>query len=449
MNPNETICLLNDSFPPLIDGVANAVKNYAQVISDIGEEAVVITPAHPQSDDAAFPYPVLRYPSLDFRRLTGGYMAGIPFSPEITKALSGKHIALLHAHCPIISTVLGRELRRVTDAPLVLTYHTKFDIDIANLTKSKALRETGIRALVQNIRACDEVWAVSQGAKENLRSLGYEGDCVVMPNGVDLPRQRVCQDAVLDATAGYDLPGGVPVFLFVGRMMWYKGLKLTLDALAVLRERGKDFRMVFIGSGTDYEEVAAYAQACGIGEHCIFTGAIQNREVLRAWYCRASLFLFPSTFDTNGLVVREAAACSLASVLIEGSAAAEGITHGRNGLLIEENAGSMASCLLSVMDSPETMVRLGERAASELYLSWADAVKLALERYEIVIDRYRSGVYPERREPVDNFLNANGELMEGLAHLQLLRQELREKRFRMLPELKDKIQTQIHERFDR
>ena len=64
-------------------------------------------------------------------------MAGVPFSPEVVRKLSGKKIALLHAHCPIISTVLGRELRRVADAPLILTYHTKFDIDIANITRSK------------------------------------------------------------------------------------------------------------------------------------------------------------------------------------------------------------------------------------------------------------------------------------------------------------------------
>ena len=27
---SRTVCLMNDSFPPLIDGVANAVVNYAQ-----------------------------------------------------------------------------------------------------------------------------------------------------------------------------------------------------------------------------------------------------------------------------------------------------------------------------------------------------------------------------------------------------------------------------------
>ena len=447
MEPNQTICLLNDSFPPLIDGVANAVKNYAQVITDSGEEAVVITPAHPESSDEAFPYPIIRYPSLDFRKITGGYMAGIPFSPDIARALQGKNVALLHAHCPIISTVLARELRQVVDAPLILTYHTKFDIDIANILKSKALRAGSIKALVQNISACDEVWTVSQGAAENLRSLGYEGECVVMPNGVDLPRGRVSQELIARATAGFDLPQGVPVFLFVGRMMWYKGLRITLDALAMLMARGLDFRMVFIGSGADYDEVVSYAEELGLGKKCFFTGAIQDRETLRCWYCRADLFLFPSSFDTNGLVVREAAACSLGSLLIAGSCAAEGITHGQNGLLMEENAESMAACLQELLSHPESMARIGENAGRELYISWQEAVQKAMERYQIVIDRYQSSGYPTHREPVDNLLKANGELMENLAHLQLLRQELREKRAEMLPHIKGKIQTHIHQRF--
>ena len=447
MEPNQTICLLNDSFPPLIDGVANAVKNYAQVITDSGGEAVVITPAHPESSDEAFPYPIIRYPSLDFRKITGGYMAGIPFSPDIARALQGKNVALLHAHCPIISTVLARELRQVVDAPLILTYHTKFDIDIANILKSKALRAGSIKALVQNISACDEVWTVSQGAAENLRSLGYEGECVVMPNGVDLPRGRVSQELIARATAGFDLPQGVPVFLFVGRMMWYKGLRITLDALAMLMARGLDFRMVFIGSGADYDEVVSYAEELGLGKKCFFTGAIQDRETLRCWYCRADLFLFPSSFDTNGLVVREAAACSLGSLLIAGSCAAEGITHGQNGLLMEENAESMAACLQELLSHPESMARIGENAGRELYISWQEAVQKAMERYQIVIDRYQSSGYPTHREPVDNLLKANGELMENLAHLQLLRQELREKRTEKLPQIKGKIQTHIHQRF--
>lgn len=426
MENNETICLLNDSFPPVIDGVANAVKNYADIIHQTGEDVVVVTPSHPESDDRVFPYPVIRYPSLDFRKMTGGYTAGIPFSPAIARQLSERKVALLHAHCPIASTILGRELRRALNAPLVMTYHTKFDIEIGKMVKGKLLRTSSTKALVQNISACDEVWAVSSGAAENLRSMGYEGSCIVMPNGVDLPLGKVSQARIAAATQGYDLPEGLPLFLFVGRIMWYKGLRIIADALAMQKARGRDFRMVFIGSGADAQEVQAYIRRLGIEDKCIFTGAIRDRETLRAWYSRADLFLFPSTFDTNGLVVREAAASSLGAVLIAGSCAAEGITHGVNGLLIEENAQSLSACLTQVMQQPQQMARIGANAARDLYLSWQDAVRAARERYQIVIDRYRSGQRPGRQEPMEQFLNAAGMLMEDLSQLpdlHTLRQE--------------------------
>lgn len=417
MFEHPSVCLLNDSFPPLIDGVANTVVSYARWLPEHGFNPVVVTPAHPDAQDSRFSYPVIRYPSIDLRNWMG-YLAGVPFSPELLRQLQDRKVSVLHTHCPIASTLLARQLRAVLDAPLILTYHTKFDIDIASILRSKALQEGSKRALVENITACDEIWAVSQGAGDNLRSIGYQGDYVVMPNGVDMPLGRVSEQQCQAACRGWDLPLGVPVFLFVGRIRWYKGLKIILDALAMLKASGKDFRMVFIGDGTDRAEVERTAQELGLNSVCFFTGAISDRETLRAWYCRSDLFLFPSTFDTNGLVVREAAACSLASVLVAGSCAAEGVTHGRNGFLIEENAPSLFALLKDLTGRREEMRRVGVIAGKELYLSWADAVKLAAQRYEIVIDRYRRGKYPRGRKPMDHVLGHSGELMEDLAKAQ-------------------------------
>lgn len=428
------ICLLNDSFAPVIDGVANAVMNYAKNLSSDEESSVVITPDYPGADDSQFPYPVLRYPSLDLRKSTG-YTAGIPFAPELLRSLEPYHVQLLHSHCPIVSTMLARELRQVLDVPLILTYHTKFDIDIANIMHSRALQEASKRALLENINACDEVWAVSQGAADNLRSLGYEGECVIMHNGVDLPRGRVRQAQIDAVTEGFDLPAQVPVYLFVGRIMWYKGLRIILDALAALDQEKRDFRMVFVGGGGDFDQVKAYSEKLGLAKKVFFAGPVHQREALRAWYCRADLFLFPSTFDTNGLVVREAAACALGSVLIAGSCAAEGVTNERNGLLIEENAQSLAHCLCGL--SKEAMSLIGSYAQKELYLSWEDAVKAARERYQVVIDRYNSGAYAPYRRHMEPIFKANGELMEGLARLEDQRAALRSRIADLLAESKE------------
>ncbi len=416
----QTVCLLNDSFPPVIDGVANAVVNYGRYIPACGGRVLIATPAVPEADDSVFDFPVLRYPSVDVRKQLG-YVAGYPFSPALVARAREDQTALLHTHCPISSCLLARSLREELDVPVVLTYHTKFDVEIAKALRGKLLRDGAVHALVQNIEACDEVWVVSRGAGENLRSLGYEGDYIVMENGVDIPRGRV-SDAQLKAVCGvYDLPENVPVFLFVGRMMWYKGLRIILDGLKML---GEDFRMVFVGDGAERQEVQDYAEKLGLSEKCVFTGALTDRESLRSWYSRADLFLFPSTFDTNGLVVREAAACGTATVMVADSCAAEGVTDGQNGFLIEENAEALAACLKRLSASPETVRRVGENASRELYISWEDAVAHACERYETVIDNYRCGLYVSRRRPMDGFFKVQGELMETLADVRSERREL-------------------------
>ena len=420
-----TICLLNDSFPPEIDGVANAVVNYARSLHSFGDNALVVTPAMPGADDSAFPFPVLRYPSIDTRKLLG-YVAGYPFSPEVARVLGGQRVDLLHTHCPITSCLLARSLRAQVDAPLVLTYHTKYDIDIAKAVRGKLLQESAIRALVQNVSSCDEVWVVSRGAGENLRSLGYEGEYTVMENGVDVPRGRVSDAEIGAAAGGYDLPESVPVFLFVGRLMWYKGIRIILDALKTLREKDINFRMVFVGEGADGAEIRGYAEELKLSDRCFFTGAISDREVIRAWYGRADLFLFPSTFDTNGLVVREAAASGTATVMIRNSCASEGVSDGRNGFCIEENAAAMAAKLVELCRAPETMRIVGENAQRELYVSWETAVQRAMARYEVVIDNYRSGKYPPHDRFGDEFFKSQGGLMEAFASVGELSEEIAE-----------------------
>ena len=402
-----SICLINDSFPPVTDGVANAVVNYAKILTENGKKATVVTPAYPGADDSQFEFPIVRYPSVDLTKLVG-YHAGLPFSSQTLETLVERDFDLIHCHCPVTSAMLARALRDRIHVPLVFTYHTKFDIDIANAIKGKLLQEEAKKVLVDNITACDEVWTVSHGAGENLKSLGYQGDYLVMPNGVDFPKGRVDESLVRKVTKDFDLPENIPMFLFVGRMMWYKGLRITLDALKKLKDAGHAFRMVFVGSGGDYDEVVAYAESLGLSDCVFFTSPKYDRNVIRAWYCRADLFLFPSTFDTNGLVVREAAACELASVLVRGSCAAEDITDGENGFLIEENAESMAKLLAKLCHEPERLKRVGRQAQDEIYLSWDDAVHRAQQRYEIVIEQYRSGGHSARRRFSDEYYQSLG-----------------------------------------
>ena len=136
------ICLLNDSFPPKIDGVANTVLNYAKILTDRGHDVIVATPYYPDVKDD-YPFRVVRYASLDTQKLFG-YRAGLPFSAKALDELCAFKPDVIHSHCPMISTILARHLRDVTGAPVVFTYHTKFDIDIETLIKAKTIQKESV-----------------------------------------------------------------------------------------------------------------------------------------------------------------------------------------------------------------------------------------------------------------------------------------------------------------
>lgn len=417
MSEEISVCLLNDSFPPLIDGVANTVLNYANVINEKYGKAMVAVPYYPKTNDGDYPFKVVRYPSINTEKIID-YRAGYPFSSETLEKIKKENINIIHTHCPFASTFLARTFRESLDAPVIFTYHTKFDVDIARAVSNSLIQEQIIKQLVKNIEACDEVWVVSEGAGENLRSLGYKGEYIVMPNGVDIPKGRLSEEEIAEATGSYNLPEDVPIFLFVGRMAWYKGLDIILDSLAKIKEQGDDFRMVFVGGGLDKDEVEKYAEKIGLSDKCIFTGPIHNRDAIRAWYCRADLFLFPSVYDTNGLVVREAAACGLGSALIKNSCASEGITDGETGFLCENNAESFSEKLHFLCKNPEKMKEVGENAMEKIYISWEDSVENAVKRYKIVLENYRAGKYKREQTLGDEWFRAEGELLEKINHVK-------------------------------
>ena len=390
------IALLNDSFPPTIDGVANVVTNYARILHDDGYPVMVATPEYPGVTDD-YPYPVLRYASMNTTRLVG-YRAGYPFSARAVSAIDDFHPDILHTHCPVASTLLARTAREGTGAPVVFTYHTKFDIDIRTALKGELLQNQLITAMVRNIEACDEVWTVSHGAGENLRSLGFRGEYRVMENGVDFPRGRATEAEIAAITQRHHLPQDRPVFLFIGRMRWYKGIRLILDGLARARAQGARFTMLFVGDGTDMADIQALARENGLWEDCFFAGAVRDRELLRAYYSRADLFLFPSTFDTNGIVVREAAACALPALLVRGSCAAEGIDDGQTGLLMDENAQSLCAQALWACAHPDEIHRIGQTAQERIYISWEDAVRRAEKRYADILAEHPNGAARPRRD---------------------------------------------------
>ena len=367
--------------------MAQAVKNYAYYLHQNHCDVTVVTPAYKNVVDR-YPFEVFRYQSIPLDSRIG-YRAGNPFNPETLVKLRRKEFDLLHCHAPFASSMLIHNLNLRHKLPVVLTYHTKFEIDINKRLTSDVMRKVAMRLLLNNINDADEVWTVTAKCGEALRGIGYEGDYIVMENGTDFAYGKADEAQVAQLREAYDIRDEEYVFLFVGRMMWYKNTRLILDALRIAKAKGLPFRCFMVGSGFDAEDIKAYAASLGLEREVVFPGPIFDREYLRVFYSMADMFLFPSTYDTSGIVVKEAAACDCPALLVRDSCAAEGAEHRVSAFLAEENAASCGEVLLDACSDRERLHAVGKTAGEKLYLSWETAVARAYDRYQYILEHWK------------------------------------------------------------
>lgn len=395
------IGLFNDSFPPTIDGVANTMLNYAQVLHGLGDNVTVVTPKYPNVVDE-YPFDVYRYSSIPAKFVHNlPYRVGNPFSPVTVRKVYKMGFDIMHIHSPFVSSLLVNQVLDMChkEIPLVITYHTKYDVDIKRYLSARNLQRLLERIILGNLKKADEIWAVSRGTIDSLRALGYKGDIQIMPNGTDFPKGKAPREAVAEIDRVYRTENEELVFLYCGRMMWYKNLKIILDALQILKNEGIVFKMFFVGDAPDRPSVEEYARRHGLMENLFFTGGITDREKVRAFFSRADLLLFPSTYDTSGLVVKEAAACECPSALIAGSCAAEGVDDGFTGILAaEENAESFARALIDAVRQPGLLKELGQNAQQHIYTSWEESITHARARYDVVVQEKKAKLAASKKK---------------------------------------------------
>ena len=320
------------------------------------------------------------------------YRLGYPFIPPLAKKFTELGIDVIHAHSPFTAMTVARQLRRLLKIPIVYTQHTKWEFDIGRAVAIPAIRKTLAKYLYNNINAADEVWAVSQKAGEHIKSRGFRGDFIVMHNGTDFIRADADENLMNDINKKHGLTKDFPLFLFVGRMMWYKNQKIIIDALEILKNKNFDFRMIFVGDGRDLEDMKKTVREKNLHEKISFTGKIADRELLRAYYTRSDMFIFPSTYDTAGLVIGEAAACRCPSLVVRGSAASEILEEygeDKTGFFADETPESVAESILEAFSDIDRYELVKNNAAERVYLPWCKAVGDSIERYEEVCDNYK------------------------------------------------------------
>jgi glycosyltransferase involved in cell wall biosynthesis len=311
------------------------------------------------------------------------YTAGAPFlDPHCMKRLGMIEADIVHVHSPFVAGRAALAYVKKHRVPMVGTFHSKYYDDFLQITGVELLAEVGTKYVVDFYNRCDEVWAVSSSSADTLRSYGYQGDVRVMTNGTDV--RPLPPGAAEAAEARFGL-GDRPVLLFVGQMNWKKNLRRILEAAALVKE---DYLLVFAGQGPHEKEIRRLSEELGLGDRCVFTGHLTDRDVLNGLFARASLFLFPSLYDNAPMVLREAAAMGTPAVTVRGSSAAEAIRDGENGFLCEDDSEDLARVIRGALSDPANLEKIGRRAAETIPIPWDLLLDRVLERYGALCEAY-------------------------------------------------------------
>ncbi len=378
--------LFNDSFPPVLDGVTLTVQNYVKWLTEMGYHTCVVTPWNPVMP-AQEGFDLYRYFSLSIASRKP-YRYGYPkLDPFIWRKMRTVPFALVHAHCPFSSGRLALYAARKQHVPLVATFHSKYRTDLEHSLHPRIVKYI-MNKVLEFFNAADEVWIPQAKVEETVREYGYKGRLTVVDNGIDLETGDF--DSVMDFKREQRRNLGIAdnemSLLFVGQHIREKGVLNIIRTIDYLRDIPA--KVSFVGVGYAVGEMKTLVKNLHLEDRVSFHGLISDRDILKAYYAAAHLFLFPSRYDNAPLVVREAAMLGTPAMLIEGSTAAEVITDGDNGFLVGDTPESYATRIRELYYSPEKIEKAARGAALTLTRSWRGVMEEVVERYNDIIRRY-------------------------------------------------------------
>ncbi|MDI9604479.1 MAG: glycosyltransferase [Bacteroidota bacterium] len=379
------IGLFNETFPPLMDGVALTTYNYAYWLHQNGHPVSVVTPF---ADGERFdePFQVFRYPSFPLPKRKP-YRWGLPYlSTPTVFQIHRTPFKIVHGHSPFSAGRLGMSIAKKREIPFIMSFHSKFREDFTRSVKSPLLVDWMIRHIMEVYEAADEVWISQEAVEEVLRSYGYTGKTEIVGLGNDFASITNVETLRAKKRKELEITPETPLFLFVGQQILEKNIPFLLDSLSLL---DFPFRMILVGEGYGLESFREQVVTNGQQEMIFFTGSITDREELASLYAAADLFLFPSLYDTAGLVIREAAALGTPSLLIEGSTAATAIQDNVNGFVSPHDTTAYASRITEIIRNKALLQRVALGAEETLTRSWEDISREVFDRYQHLIARKR------------------------------------------------------------
>ncbi len=140
----------------------------------------------------------------------------------------------------------------------------------------------------------------------------------------------------------------------IARLHWKKGLIYSLQALALLKESGVDFKYTIIGEGEMYEELVYIIKLLGLENNVEIAGK-KSPEIVKKLLCNHDLYLQYSISEGFCNAVLEAQAMGLFCIVSDAEGLTENILHEKTGWVVpKRNSKKLAEAIqkYSILSSP-------------------------------------------------------------------------------------------------
>lgn len=384
------IGLFIDTFFPMVDGVVMTVDNYAKRLNQIANVTVFTTKTRGKYDDSKLPYKVVRCPMFPIYGLDYDLPCAST-SRKFKKAIENSNLDIVHIHSPFGVGKMGMKYAKKHNIPVIATMHSQFKKDFLRETHNcKWLSNLLLNKIMKVFNSCDECWAVNRNvANIYFKEYGAKTMPKVQNNGTDL-KYLADTSFKQDLKEKYNITNDERVLLFVGRLTTLKNIDFIVRSLKILKDKGFKFKMLFVGSGPDESLIKNQVKELKLKDKIRFLGKITSREELAKIYAIADLFLFPSLYDCSSLVQIEAASQKTPTLFLEEAATADAVNHNINGYLAKNSEEDYANQIIKIFENEEKYNKVCEKAFADLYLSWDDAVNMALTAYTKLIKKNKN-----------------------------------------------------------
>ncbi len=358
------ILIVNSEHPPIGGGAGNASANLSKKLVELGDDVTILTCAFgdfPRIEiengvriHRVFSIRKNRSRSSPFEQLTfmiGAVVESFPlinsWKPDVIIPFFGIPSGPVGLVGKLIFGIPYIVSLRGGDVPGFRTY------DFGTIHK---IGSPFLKVIWKNAGA---VVANSQGLKKLAFRFASEIPCQVIPNGVDLDffqsKESYSDDVHL---------------LFVGRLVYQKGLDLLFKALANLLKY--PWQLSIAGDGPQRDTLQDLAVSLGIRERIHFLGWNTHNE-LRRIYQESNIFVFPSRNEGMPNAVLEGMASGLAIIASNISGNEELIQDDLTGLLVPSDNWEMLQEKLNLLmidhHRREKLGRAARERAEEHY-SW-------------------------------------------------------------------------------